>query len=107
MVAVAVMMMVMAVMPRLAGRSAAHGDAARFAKLPVFRFHAGGDPRHVGDDFRTKPHRIGRTGLAGGVAALCGRAVEGTEKYCQQADGASEVNDAHGYPLGWATFLRG
>ena len=98
--------MIMPVMATLAGRSAAHGDAARFAKLPVLRLHARGDPRDVRDDIGTKSHCIGRARLAGRIAALGGRAVETTKQQGEQGNGAGQVNDPHGYPLDLATFAR-
>jgi len=90
-----------------AGRLTAHGDAARFAELPVLRLHAGRDPCHIGDDIGTKPHRIGRARLAGGIAALGGRALGTTKQQGEQHNAAGEVNDPHGYPLGLATFCAG
>ena len=96
--------MIVPVMATLAGRSAAHGDAARFAKLPVLRLHARGDPRDVRDDIGTKSHCIGRARLAGRIAALGGRAVETTKQQGEQGNGAGQVNDPHGYPLDLATF---
>jgi hypothetical protein len=101
------MTMIMPAMATLAGRRAAHGDAARFAELPVLRFHASRDPGHVGDDVGTKPHGIGRARLAGGIAALGGGAVETTKQQGKQDNGAGQMNDPHGYPLGLATFCAG
>ena len=90
----------------LAGRRAAHGDAARFAELSILRFHAGRDPGHVGDDVGAKPHRVGRAGLARRIAALSGCAIETTKQQGKQGNGAGQVNDPHVYPLGLATFAR-
>jgi len=106
-------MMVMIVVPVVipvtapVGRLAAHGDAARFAELPVLRLHAGCDPRHIRDDIGTEPHRIGRARLAGGIAALGGRAVGTTKQQGEQHNAAGQVNDPHGYPLRLATFCAG
>src|SRR5262249_33855280 len=73
-----VAMTIVMIMPAmvLAGRRAAHGDAAGLAELRVFCFHASRHPGHVGNDVGAKPHRIGGARLAGGIAALGGRAVE-------------------------------
>ena len=101
-------MTIVMIMPVMAtGRSAAHGDAARFAKLPVLRLHARGDPRDVRDNIGTKSHCIGRARLAGRIAALGGRAVETTKQQGEQGNGAGQVNDPHGYPLDLATFRAG
>src|ERR1700747_2609177 len=103
MVAVAIVMIV-AVMTTRAGRRAAHGDAARFAELPVLRFHAGCDPGHVGNDVGTKPHRVGRARLTGRIAALGGCGVETTKQQCEQGNGAGQIYEPHVYPLDLATF---
>ena len=104
MVAVAIVM-IMAVMTT--GRRAAHGDAARFAELPVLRFHAGRDPGNVGDDVGTKPHCVGRARLTGRIAALCGCGVETTKQQGEQGNGAGQIYEPHVYPLDLATFCAG
>jgi hypothetical protein len=87
--------MIMPVMVRRAGRTA-HGDPAGRAELPVLRFHAGRNPRHVRDDIGTKPHRIGRARLTGGIAALGGRAVrEKSKRTGQQCKRASQLDNTH------------
>ena len=106
MVAMAIVV-IMPVMATFAGRRTAHGDTARFAELPVLRFHARRDPGHVGDDVGTKPHRIGRARLTGRIAALGRCAIETTKQQGEQGNGASQVNDPHVYPLGLATFCPG
>ena len=90
-------MTIVMIMPvaAFAGRFAAHGDAARFADLPGFRFHASGDLRHVGDDIGTKPHRVRRARLADGIAALGGRAIETTKQQGEQDSHAGQMNDPH------------
>jgi len=103
-----VAMTIVMIMPvTLARGRAAHGDAARFAKLPILRFHARGDPRDVRDDIGTKPHCIGRARLAGRIAALGGRAIETTKQQGEQGNRAGQVNDPHGHPLDLATFCAG
>jgi len=107
MVVMVIVPVVMAVTVPSRRPAAAHGDAARFAKLRRLRFHASRDPRHVGDDVRTKSHRIGRARLARGVTDLGDGAIETTEKQGEHDNGACQVNDPHAYPLGLATLLRG
>ncbi len=102
MLAVTIMVMVMAMMA-LAGSPAAHSNTAGLAQLRVLGLHAGRDSRYVGNDIGTKPHRVGRTGLAGGVAALrrpLGRTLRGggikaAQKQGKQHDRAGQVNNAH------------
>jgi hypothetical protein len=91
MVVVAVIMPVMAPM-----RLAAHGDPASLAELRRLRFHASRDPRHIGDDVGTKPHRIGRACLAGGLAALGRCMICTTKKQSEQDYGAGQLNNPHG-----------
>ena len=79
MASVVVMMMVVAVVMPVtvpARRLAAHGDTAGVAELRRLRLHASGDSGDIGDDIGAKPHRIGRAGLARGIAALGRRTIE-------------------------------
>ena len=103
MVAVPIVMGVMPVVVRGA-RGRAHCDPARLAKLPVLRFHAGGDLGHVGNDIGTKPHRIRCARLTRGIADLSDRAFGATKQQSEQGNRAGQVNDPHGYPLGFGEF---
>jgi hypothetical protein len=61
-----VVMVVIVVHPTPAAATtpaARHSYAALFADLRVLSLHARGDFRPIRDEFRTQPHRIGRTGL--------------------------------------------
>lgn len=96
MVIVAVIMPVMAAM-----RLAAHGDTASLAELGRLRFHAGRDPRHIRNDIGTKPHRVGRACLAGGLAALGRCMICATKKQGEHNDGTGQSNNPHGWSSGW------
>jgi hypothetical protein len=98
-VVMVIVMVVMRVTP-FARRFAAHRHPAPFAELRRLRLHAGRDPRHVGNNIRTKPHRVGRAGLTGGVATLGGRAIETAEKHNGQHEYAGQVNNPHVFPQG-------
>jgi hypothetical protein len=85
--------MTVAMMP---AASAAHGDAAWLAELRRLRVHARCDLGHVRNEIRAQPHRIGRAGLAGRIAALCARAIEATNHYTREQDQrADETSDPH------------
>jgi hypothetical protein len=103
----AVMVIVMVVMrvTAFARRLAAHRHPARFTQLRRLRLHAGRDPRHVGNNIGTKPHRVGRACLTGGVAALGSRAIETAEKHNGQHEYAGQVNNPHVFPQGLAIVV--
>jgi len=61
--------------------SADHDEATRLAELCPLRFHARSYLRHVRNNVGTQPHRVGRAGLAGRVAALRRRAIDAINKY--------------------------
>src|ERR1700741_4849708 len=55
--------------------AAGHGQAALFADLRVFCFHADGDFGPIRDELRTKPHCIGRASLLNTDGARAGGAL--------------------------------
>jgi hypothetical protein len=102
-----VMVIVMAVMgvTAFARRFAAHRHPTPFTELRRLRLHASRDPRDVGNNVRTKPHRVGRACLTRGVAALGGRAIETAEKHNGQHKCTGQVNNPHVFPQGLAIVV--
>lgn len=102
-----VMVIVMVVMrvTAFARRSAAHRHPTPFTELRRLRLHASRDPRDVGNNIRTKPHRVGRACLTRGVAALGGRAIETAEKHNGQHKCTGQVNNPHVLPQGLAIVV--
>jgi hypothetical protein len=71
-------MMVIVVHPAPAAAAtpaARHGYAALFADLRVLCLHARGNFHPIRDEFRTQPHRIGRTGLLNAHRGRAGGAL--------------------------------
>jgi hypothetical protein len=88
--------------------AAAHRDETGGTELGMFRFHASGDFRHVGNEFRAEPHGIGRARLPHVGAALSLGAVGNSErrggKQRQQTD---KTHDPHGhFPDDVRVYLR-
>jgi hypothetical protein len=76
--------------------AASHNEAAGRAQLPVFRFHAGGDFRHVRDGIGAQPHRVTRAGLLSIRAALRVGAGEAEKnRPGQQCQTAYDTHDPH------------
>jgi hypothetical protein len=76
--------------------AAAHNDSTWLAELSHLCVHARRDFSDVGNEIATQLHRIGGTGLSGGVAALCGGGVEAINQYAgQQQQPANPTSDPH------------
>ncbi len=84
--------------PDFVPAAAAHRGETDGAQLGVLGLHAGGDLRHVGNEFRAQPHGIGRAGLLDvladrGIGAV-GLIERRGRKQRQQTD---KTHDPHGH----------
>ncbi len=76
--------------------TANHNKATGLAQLRNFRFHAGGNFRHVGDGIGAQPHRVTRACLLGFLAALSiGAIAADNNGRGQKRQPADDTNDPH------------
>src|SRR5579862_9199934 len=68
---------------------AIHRRAALRTELLAFGLHAGGDFRHVRNELRAQPHRVGRTSLTGVDGLSTGAWQASQHKRAKQQDRAT------------------